>query len=88
MWKWDMVHIPVSLPTLRLQGFTWLGRLFSETKPPFGAKLVVAGFDQLGRAVAVLALAESSTSAMQVLTWDTGRPSYTVKSGNTGQFLA
>jgi len=66
MWKYDMENAYKNLPAkpsdFRLQGFTWLGRYFLETRQAFGAKSAVAAFDRLGKTTADLALAACNLS--------------------------
>jgi len=59
MWKFDMVDayktIPAAQQDLRLQGFTWLGKFFTELKKVFGSKEAVSAFDRLNNTLVSLA---------------------------------
>jgi hypothetical protein len=52
-------NIPAKPKDWRLQGFSWLGRYFFETRMIFGASPSVANFDILGATLVELAVAES-----------------------------
>jgi hypothetical protein len=62
MYKFDLVdaykNVPAKLEDFRIQGFSWLGRYFFETKQIFGAKTAVCNFDILGNTILALALCE------------------------------
>ncbi len=63
MSKHDLVaaykQIPCKTSDLRLQGFSWLGKYFLETRQVFGAKTSVCNYDILGKTLKLLALLES-----------------------------
>ena len=50
-------NVPAKTEDLHLQGFSWLGKFFAETRQIFGAKTAVANFDILGSTVLELTLA-------------------------------
>jgi hypothetical protein len=52
-------NIPARPEDWRIQGFSWLGRYFFETKMIFGASPSVSNFDILGATLVELAVAES-----------------------------
>ena len=64
MSKHDLVaaykQIPCKTSDLRLQGFSWLGKYFVETRQVFGAKTSVCNYDILGETLKLLALLESN----------------------------
>ena len=66
MAKFDMKdaykNVPIPTEELRLQGFSWLGKYFVETRQIFGAKSAVSNFDVVGHAIQDLALAESGVN--------------------------
>jgi len=70
MWKWDMCdaykHIPASMPDLRLQGFSWLGKYFLEKQQVFGSSYAPSAFDRLANTVASLALVLTGFPKKQV----------------------
>ena len=51
--------IPAAVKDLRIQGFSWLGKFFTENKQIFGARTSVANYDMLGNLVRTLALTRS-----------------------------
>ena len=52
-------NIPVPLNELRLQGFSWLGKFFVETRQIFGAKTAVSNFDIMGQTILEIAILKS-----------------------------
>jgi len=67
MYKWDQEdaykNMPARIQDLRLQGFTWLGCYFIETRQVFGSKAAVAAFDRLAKSVADIAAIQSHLPA-------------------------
>ena len=53
-------NVPCKIFDLRLQGFSWLGKFFIETRQIFGARTSVANFDKLGNTILALATAKLS----------------------------
>jgi hypothetical protein len=53
-------NIPCKVTDLKLQGFVWLGRFFTETRQIFGARTSVCNFDILGAVILVLAVIQCS----------------------------
>ena len=53
--KFDMKsaykNVPCKVSDLRLQGFEWGGRYFTETAQVFGARTAVANYDTLGKSI-------------------------------------
>jgi len=64
MSKHDIVaaykQVPARISDLRLQGFSWLGKYFVETRQIFGAKTSVCNYDILGETLKLLALLNSN----------------------------
>lgn len=62
MSKFDMIdaykNVPIPLSDLRLQGFQWLGKFFTENRLIFGARTSVSGFDMLGNTVLAIVKSE------------------------------
>ena len=92
MWKYDMdnayKNLPAKTSDFRLQGFTWLGRYFFETRQAFGAKSAVAAFDRLGRVVADLALSASGLPAILMHRTLDDLPIVTPERSNLGPLFA
>lgn len=44
-------NVPIPTNELRLQGFSWLGKFFVETRQIFGAKSAVSNFDVVGQTI-------------------------------------
>jgi len=63
MSKSDLVaaykQVPCEITDLRLQGFRWLGKYFTETRQVFGARTSVANFDVLGDTLKVITIAKT-----------------------------
>ena len=61
--KFDLVdaykNVPVNERGWRLQGFSWLGKSFIETKLAFGSKKSVSDFDDLGETLTIIAAVKS-----------------------------
>jgi len=53
-------NVPCRIFDLRLQGFSWIGKHFVETRQIFGARTSVANFDKLGNTILALATAKLS----------------------------
>ena len=58
--------VPARKEDWRLQGFSWLGKIFLETQMIFGAVPSVANFDRLGSTLVELAVAESGINRKYV----------------------
>ena len=58
MSKYDLVdaykNVPAPIFDLRLQGFSWLGKFFVETRQIFGAKTAVCNYDIFGNTLLTL----------------------------------
>jgi hypothetical protein len=71
MSKHDLVaaykQVPCRVADLRLQGFSWLGKYFVETRQVFGAKTSVCNYDIVGETLKLIALIESEIPATFVL---------------------
>jgi hypothetical protein len=71
MSKHDLVaaykQVPCRVSDLRLQGFSWLGKYFVETRQVFGAKTSVCNYDIVGETLKLIALIESKIPATFVL---------------------
>lgn len=69
--KHDLVaaykQVPCRIKDLRLQGFSWLGKYFVETRQVFGAKTSVCNYDIVGETLKLLALLQSEISPKLVL---------------------
>ena len=52
-------NVPVPCEEYRLQGFSWLGKFFVETRQIFGAKTAVSNFDVVGQTLLDLTIATS-----------------------------
>jgi hypothetical protein len=69
--KHDLVaaykQVPCRTEDLRLQGFSWLGRYFVETRQVFGAKTSVCNYDILGETLKMLAVFEAGIPAHLVM---------------------
>ncbi len=52
-------NVPVPTDEYRLQGFSWLGKFFIETRQIFGAKTAVSNFDIVGQTILDLAVIRS-----------------------------
>jgi hypothetical protein len=53
-------NVPCKVSDLRLQGFVWLNKFFTETRQIFGARTSVCNFDILGAVILVLAVIQCS----------------------------
>jgi len=71
MSKHDLVaaykQVPCRVADLRLQGFSWLGKYFVETRQVFGAKTSVCNYDIVGETLKLLSVIESGIPAGFVL---------------------
>ncbi len=71
MSKHDLVaaykQVPCRVADLRLQGFSWLGKYFVETRQVFGARTSVCNYDIVGETLKLLALLESGIPPAFVL---------------------
>jgi hypothetical protein len=71
MSKHDLVaaykQVPCKIEDLRLQGFSWLGKYFVETRQIFGAKTSVCNYDVVGETLKLLAVIESGVPNQYVL---------------------
>ncbi len=71
MSKHDLVaaykQVPCKIEDLRLQGFSWLGKYFVETRQVFGAKTSVCNYDVVGETLKLLAVIESGVPNQYVL---------------------
>ncbi len=71
MSKHDLVaaykQVPCRVADLRLQGFSWLGKYFVETRQVFGARTSVCNYDIVGETLKLLALLESEIPLAFVL---------------------
>jgi hypothetical protein len=71
MSKFDLVaaykQVPCKVDDIRLQGFMWCGKFFTETRLVFGASNSVCNYDIIGDKLKVLPLAESEIPAELVL---------------------
>jgi hypothetical protein len=69
--KHDLVaaykQVPCRVEDLRLQGFSWLGKYFVETRQIFGAKTSVCNYDIVGETLRLLAVLESGVPGKYVL---------------------
>jgi hypothetical protein len=69
--KHDLVaaykQVPCRIQDLRLQGFSWLGKYFVETRQVFGAKTSVCNYDVVGETLKLLAILESGIPSQYVL---------------------
>jgi hypothetical protein len=65
MSKHDLVaaykQVPCMVKDLRLQGFSWLGKFFVETRQVFGAKTSVCNYDIVGETLKLLATLQCDT---------------------------
>ena len=52
-------NVPIPTEEYRLQGFSWLGKFFVETRQIFGAKTAVSNFDIVGQTILDLAIIKS-----------------------------
>ena len=63
MSKYDLVsaykQVPCKIEDLRLQGFMWNGKFFTETRLIFGASNSVCNFDTIGETIKAIAVANS-----------------------------
>jgi hypothetical protein len=71
MSKHDLVaaykQVPCKIKDLRLQGFSWLGRFFVETRQVFGAKTSVCNYDIVGETLKLLASLQCDTPPHLIL---------------------
>ena len=58
--------IPARMEDLRLQSFSWMGKMFVETQMIFGGIPSVSNFDRLGHCLVDLAAAECSIGKNQI----------------------
>ncbi len=59
--------MPCRIEDLRLQGFSWLGKYFVETRQVFGAKTSVCNYDIVGETLKLIAILESGVPSFFVL---------------------
>jgi hypothetical protein len=87
MSKHDLVaaykQVPCKIQDLRLQGFSWLGKYFIETRQVFGAKTSVCNYDIVGETLRLLAVLESGVPSKYVLRQVDDVP--VAAPGNSGQ---
>jgi hypothetical protein len=71
MSKHDLVaaykQVPCKIQDLRLQGFSWLGRYFVETRQIFGAKTSVCNYDIVGETIKLLTMLQCDTPRHLIL---------------------
>jgi hypothetical protein len=71
MSKHDLVaaykQVPCRVADLRLQGFSWLGKYFVETRQVFRAKTSVCNYDIVGETLKLISVIESEISPELVL---------------------
>jgi hypothetical protein len=71
MSKHDLVaaykQVPCRVADLRLQGFSWLGKYFVETRQVFGAKTSVCNYDIVGETLKLISVIESEIPPELVL---------------------
>ncbi len=60
-------QVPCRVADLRLQGFSWLGKYFVETRQVFGAKTSVCNYDIVGETLKLISVIESEIPAELVL---------------------